>query len=251
MENPVYSILIPIKDEQDNIRRLYNEINKAMEHIDHPWECVWIDDGSTDSSLSILKEISKKDKNHHYISFEENCGQSAALFAGFKLARGDIFITIDGDGQNDPQDFPRLLQIMNEMNVDMVNGYRKKRQDSIIRKISSKIGNFVRNLITGKTVRDVGCSTRAFKRTCVENLPPFKGMHRFLPTLIHYQGFSWTEIPVNHRPRERGVSKYNISNRLWVGILDLFGVWWFKKRIFFYKIKESTLYPKGASNGNG
>jgi glycosyltransferase involved in cell wall biosynthesis len=222
MEEIVYSIIVPIKDEEENIRQLYEEINFVMEKISYPWECIWIDDGSTDSSLNILKEINKKDGRHHFISFERNFGQSAALFAGFKLARGKILITIDGDGQNDPADFPLLLKTMKEKGVDMVNGYRVRRQDSVIRKISSKIGNFFRNLITGKTVRDVGCSIRAFKKECVQNLPPFKGMHRFLPTLIHYQGFSWTEVAVNHRPRKKGKSKYNISNRLWVGILDLF-----------------------------
>lgn len=237
----IYSIIIPIKDEEGNIDNLFNEINDTMDKVTDKWECIWIDDGSTDNSLNILKEISQKDKRHRYISFDKNYGQSAALFAGFKYARGDIFITIDGDGQNDPKDFPKLIETMKQTGVHMVNGYRIRRKDSIIRKISSNIGNFFRNFITGKTVRDAGCSTRAFKRECVEFLPPFKGMHRFLPSIVHYLGFSWTEIPVNHRPRKKGISKYNISNRLWVGILDLFGIWWFKKRVFKYKIAHSNI----------
>ncbi len=236
----IYSIIIPIKDEEENIKDLFYEINDTMDKITDKWECMWIDDGSTDNSLNILKEICEKDKRHHYISFDRNYGQSAALFAGFRYAKGEIFITIDGDGQNDPKDFPKLIDTMKKTGVHMVNGYRVKREDSIVRKISSRIGNFFRNLITGKTVRDAGCSTRIFKRECVEFLPPFKGMHRFLPSLVHYLGFSWVEVPVNHRPRKRGVSKYNISNRLWVGILDLLGIWWFKKRVFRYTIRQSS-----------
>jgi len=238
MNDVYYSIIIPIKDEEENIRDLYNEINMAMNRIDKEWECIWIDDGSEDKSLEILKELSKKDKRHKFISFEQNMGQSAALYAGFKFARGKIFLTIDGDGQNDPNDFLLLLDVMKQKKVDFVTGYRKNRQDSNIKKISSKIGNFFRNLITGKTVKDAGCAIKVFKRECVEFLPPFKGMHRFLASIIHYQGFSWAEIPVTHRPRKKGTSKYNISNRLWVGIMDLIGIWWFKKRTFRYKISE-------------
>jgi hypothetical protein len=124
--------------------------------------------------------------------------------------------------------------------ADMVNGYRVKRKDNLIRKVSSKIANGFRNWTTGRTVRDVGCSTRAFKRECVKNLPLYKGMHRFLPTLIAIQGFRLAEIPANHRPRLKGKTKYTINNRLWVGVWDSFGVMWLKKRGFQYKIDKRS-----------
>ncbi len=237
-----YSIIIPVKDEEENIELLAREIEEVMSlYKREEWECIWVDDGSTDSTPYILQRLHKRDPHHHYVSFQKNAGQSAALFAGFRKARGDILITMDGDGQNDPSDIPRLIEELENRGVDMVNGYRARRQDNMIRLLSSKIANGVRNLITGNTVRDVGCSSRAFKRKCVEAFIPFKGMHRFIPTLVHYQGYTWMEIPVNHRPRKGGMSKYGISNRLWVGLLDLFGVWWIRIRGFSYSIKKSSL----------
>ncbi len=126
MNDIIYSIIIPIKDEEENIQQLYTEINSSMERIDKRWECIWIDDGSRDNSLEILKKICKEDNRHKFISFKENMGQSAALFAGFKRARGEILLTMDGDGQNDPADFPKLLEVLKEKGVDFVTGYRKK-----------------------------------------------------------------------------------------------------------------------------
>ncbi len=241
-ESHKISIIIPIKDEEDNIRPLAEELSEAFNNFQWNWECIWIDDGSKDNSLNIIEAISKEDNHHKFIAFEKNSGQSAALWAGFLEAKGEIIATIDGDGQNDPADLPRLIELLitSSDKWDMVNGYRAKRQDNIIRKIASKIGNGMRNLITGKTVRDVGCSTRAFKRECVKYLPLFKGMHRFLPTLVAMQGYKLTEVPVNHRPRKRGISKYTINNRLWVGIADLFGVFWLRKRLFHFKIKKKS-----------
>jgi dolichol-phosphate mannosyltransferase len=230
------SIIVPVRDEAESIIGLSEEIGRAMEGQDYPWECLWVDDGSRDGSLSILRELSGKDPRHRYISLEENAGQSAALTAGFSESRGAFLATLDGDGQNDPADIPRLLEILRSGDADMVNGYRRVRQDSIVRKLSSRIANGFRNLITGKTVRDVGCSTRAFRRECVENLPRFAGMHRFLPTLVAMEGYRLAEVPVNHRPRLKGRTKYGIGNRLWVGLADLFGVLWLKKRFFSFRI---------------
>ncbi len=240
MRHVRYSIVIPVKDEEECISPLAMEVDRAMAPYGDTWECLWVDDGSTDGTLYLLRSLSQRDPHHRYLSFEQNVGQSAALMAGFKEVRGEIIITLDGDGQNDPADIPRLITELETRGVDMVNGYRQRRRDSLIRRLSSRVANGMRNLITGKTVRDVGCSSRAFKRDCLSALIPFKGMHRFLPTLIHYKGYTWVEIPVNHRPRERGKSKYGISNRLWVGLLDLFGVWWIRVRGFSYVIKESS-----------
>lgn len=234
------SIIIPVKDEADNIKELAMEINTAM--ADHPWhwECLWIDDCSTDESLAKIKELAAADPRHRYLAFAKNAGQSAALWAGFRESRGAIIATLDGDGQNDPADLPALIHHLIAHKVDMVNGYRRVRQDSPGRKIASRIANAFRSWLTGKTVRDVGCSTRAFRRECAERLPLFAGMHRFLPTLIATQNYRLMEVPVNHRPRLRGLTKYSIHNRLWVGITDLFGVMWLKKRAVCFKIAEKS-----------
>ncbi len=230
------SIIIPIKDEAENIERLAEELTEIMDRQPWTWECLWIDDGSTDRSLWILEHLVETESRHRFLSFHENVGQSAALCAGFLEARGDIYATMDGDGQNDPADLPALVNVVRSGITDMANGYRQRREDSLIRRLSSKIANSFRNATTGKSVRDVGCSTRAFRRECVMALPQFKGMHRFLPTLIMMQGFRLQELPVNHRPRLRGNSKYNINNRLWVGLWDSFGVFWLRKRSFHYTI---------------
>jgi dolichol-phosphate mannosyltransferase len=204
------------------------------------WECLWVDDGSTDPSLSILQHIAAAEPRHRYLAFGQPAGQSAALWAGFSEARGAIFATMDGDGQNDPADLPPLVEAIRSGRTDMANGYRQKRRDTRVRRWSSWIANRFRTWLTGKSVRDVGCSTRAFRRECVAVLPRFAGMHRFLPTLVLMQGFRLVELPVNHRPRLRGSSKYTIHNRLWVGLWDTFGVLWLRKRGFHYQIKTRS-----------
>ncbi len=236
------SIVIPVKDEAENITLLANELKSVMEREFSEWECIWVDDGSTDGSMSVLQELARSEPRHKYISFERNAGQSAALCAGFCEARASIIATIDGDGQNDPADIPALFRIVQSGKADMANGYRAQRRDSIKRKISSIIANGFRNWTTGKTVRDTGCSTRVFRRECVQSVPRFAGMHRFLPTLAVLQGFTLAEAPVNHRPRLRGATKYSISNRLWVGLLDIFGVFWLQKRALRYKIKAKSIF---------
>ena len=239
------SVIIPVRDEAENIQSLAGELSEVMEGHPWSWECIWINDGSSDDTQSILEDVARGDIRHRYIVFESNAGQSAAFWAGFKESRGAILATIDGDGQNDPRDIPRLVELIGSGQVDMANGYRIRRKDSLTRKVSSWIANAFRNAVTGRTVRDVGCSTRAFKRECVECLPLFAGMHRFLPTLVGLQGYRLGEFPVNHRPRLRGKSKYNISNRLWVGLLDTLGVFWLRKRAFrFVVLRRSEEAPR-------
>lgn len=234
------SIVIPVKNEEDNIEVLAREVSASMEQQPWTWECLWVDDGSTDRTLSILEKVAGADPHHRFISFERNSGQSAAFRAGFTESRGAILATIDGDGQNDPSDIPRLVAIVQSGEMAMANGYRARRQDDLARKLASRIANGFRNFVTGRTVRDVGCSTRAFRRECVDRLPNFKGMHRFLPTLVAMQGFTLGELPVNHRPRLRGASKYTINNRLWVGLLDTLGILWLRKRAFHYTIARRS-----------
>jgi dolichol-phosphate mannosyltransferase len=234
------SIVIPVKDEAPNIESLAGEINGAMASQQYPWEVLWVDDGSGDQTLALIRELEKRDPRHRHISFSANCGQSAALVAGFHESRGELIATLDGDGQNDPKDLPRLISLLQGGAADMVNGYRAKRRDGLRRKVASAVGNGLRTLMTGKSVRDVGCSIRVFRRECISNLPLFKGLHRFLPTIVSWRGFRLTEVPVNHRPRARGTTKYGIYNRLWVGLYDLFGVMWLRKRALHYHIRERS-----------
>jgi dolichol-phosphate mannosyltransferase len=244
---PDISVIVPVKDEEENISILAGEIDAAMAKLNFSWECLWVDDGSTDDTLVKIKEIGKTNPRHRYLSLERNFGQSAAMAAGFKYAHGPILVTLDGDGQNDPADIPMLVNRLISERADMVNGRRKKREDSMIRKLSSRIGNGFRNWATGENVRDVGCSLRAFRRPCVEDVTVFKGMHRFLPTLVRIAGYGRIiEIPVNHRPRERGKTKYGIGNRLWVGLADTLAVRWMQARMVFPKIKEDILNRSGG-----
>ena len=237
------SIVIPLRNEAENILPLADEIRSVMEREFAEWECIWVDDGSSDGSLDILVELARADRRHRYISFERNAGQSAALWAGFRESRAPVIATMDSDGQNDPADIPALFRNVESGAADMANGYRAQRQDNLKRRISSILGNGFRNWLTGRTVRDAGCSTRVFRRECIESFPRFAGMHRFLPTLAALQGFKLSESPVNHRPRIKGRSKYSISNRLWVSLLDMFGVFWLKKRAFSYRIATKSQLP--------
>jgi len=231
------SIVVPLKDEQDNIRRLADEIDRAMADVGKIWECLWIDDGSSDGSRSVLEALAAERAAHRFVGFAANAGQSAALWAGFHESRGRVIATLDADGQNDPADIPALIAALESNHVDMVNGFRRHRRDSLVRRIASRIANTFRNWTTGRTVRDVGCSTRVCRRECVMHLPRFAGMHRFLPTLVAMQGYRLAELPVNHRPRVRGTTKYTINNRLWVGLYDSFGVMWLRKRFRDYRIQ--------------
>jgi dolichol-phosphate mannosyltransferase len=224
---PLITIVIPVKNEQETLPGLAKEIDAAFAAQSYAWEVLWVDDGSTDRSRALMQALPAP---HRWIALDRNHGQSAAFAAGFRAARGTWVGTLDGDGQNDPVDLPRQLARALEKNVDMVNGIRAKRQDSWFRKLSSKIGNGVRNAMTGNTVRDVGCSTRVAKREALIDLPFFHGMHRFLPTLVQMKGWTIDEIPVNHRPRAGGASKYGLWNRAPSAFRDLFGVRWLKLR---------------------
>ncbi len=235
------SIIIPVKNEAENIPILAGEIVAAMGKTSFSWECVWVDDGSTDDTLTEIKRLHYADSRHRYLSLAWNFGQSAAMMTGFKNALGNILVTIDGDGQNDPEDIPAVVDRLIADRADMVNGLRKNRKDTLVRKISSRIANAYRNRMTGENITDVGCSLRAIRRECAENIILFKGMHRFIPTLVRISGYEKiVEVPVNHRPRKHGVTKYGIHNRLWVGLADTFAVRWMQNRLVFPKIREKS-----------
>jgi glycosyltransferase involved in cell wall biosynthesis len=226
------SVVIPVRDEAPNIAPLAAELGTALKGVPWSWECVWVDDGSVDATLAEIARQCAEDAHHRFVQLDGNFGQSAALGMGFAHARGALIAMIDGDGQNDPADLPRLVALAIEKNLDVVNSYRARSRFGVVRRTSSRIANAFRNRLTGEHVRDVGCSMRVMRRECLDGIFVFKGMHRFLPTLIRLNGFERAEeLPVRHRPRWKGTSKYGISNRLWVGIADTLAVRWMARRM--------------------
>lgn len=236
MACPKISIVIPVYNEEENLPPLAETIVPVMQNIKEPYEIIFVDDASTDKSLAVLKSLAAKYNSIRLLRFTANCGQSAAFDAGFKSARGEIVVTLDADLQYDPQDIPKLLEKINE--YDVVCGWRKRRQDPWLKLISTKIANAVRNKLSGEDIKDTGCSLKAFKKTYLANLKMYKGMHRFLPTLLKMQGAKVTEVEVRHFPRRFGVSKYNIRNRMFRAFLDLLFVVWMKKRNLNYHAEE-------------
>jgi dolichol-phosphate mannosyltransferase len=189
------SVVIPVKNEEEAIAALVVEAHLALREAGLRHEIIVVDDGSTDQTVARLEELARGGKVPlRVLVFERNCGQTAAMRAGCEAARAPWIGTLDGDGQNDPHDLPRLMTLAGQF--DVVNGVRAKRRDTLWRKICSRIGNGTRNLLTGKTVQDVGCSLRVFRRECLVAFPPYRGMHRFLPTLFTMAGFTITEMPV-------------------------------------------------------
>lgn len=235
MPEPLITIIVPVKNEEETVPQLAAEIDAAFAGCEYGWEALWIDDGSDDQTLARIKSLGER---HRWLSFDRNHGQSAALRAGFEHARSEWVGTLDGDGQNDPADLPRQLDQALASGVDMVNGIRAKRQDTGLRKLCSRIGNGTRNWLTRESVTDVGCSTRVVRRQLLVQLPFFHGMHRFLPTLVRMRGGVMSEIPVHHRPRAGGRSKYGINNRLWSGLRDIFGVRWLQSRNRLWRVAE-------------
>ena len=236
MEAPNLSLVIPVYNEEESLPELFRELIEVLEKLSVPFEIIFIDDGSKDRSGAILKKLAQKDGRVKIIFFQKNCGQSAAFAAGFRFARGEIVVTMDADLQNDPHDIPLLLDKITY--CDVVCGWRANRQDSFVRKLSSRIANRVRNWLSDEQIRDVGCSLKAFRKECLQSFHYFKGMHRFFPTLIKIEGYSVTEVEVNHRPRRFGEAKYGIGNRALRGLVDLLAVRWMKKRHINYGVKE-------------
>lgn len=231
------ALIVPVYNEEGNLTLLFEEIQRAMSRQARSWQVLFVDDGSTDSSLAVLRALAEASPKARYIAFAANRGQSAAFAAGFKEAGGDVFITLDADLQNDPADIPAMLALYDQGH-DMVIGWRAKRNDNLIRRVSSKLANAVRNALSRETVKDTGCSLKILRADLARELPMFTGMHRFLPTLMKMKGARVAEIKVNHRPRVHGVSKYGVWNRAFAALYDLFAVRWMQKRHFTYEIKE-------------
>ncbi len=234
---PDVSLVIPVFNEEENLPPLWAEIENSLSRQSRIWEVVFIDDGSTDKSLDILRDLARRHHNARYLSLEENMGQSAAFAAGFQAAKGRSIVTLDADLQNDPADIPAMLDIFDQ-GYDVVAGYRQKRRDTLAKRLASKIANSIRNALTGESVRDTGCSLKILNAEMARKLPMFKGMHRFLPTLMKFHQAKVTEIPVNHRYRMHGKSKYGIWDRAFSAFFDLLAVRWMQRRWRPYRIKE-------------
>ncbi|HYB13448.1 MAG TPA: glycosyltransferase family 2 protein [Myxococcota bacterium] len=234
--NPWLSIVIPVHDEVENLEALHLELAEALKSLEDGAEIVLVDDGSRDGSLAKMRELAARDPRVRTVALSGNHGQTAALEAGFARVRGEITVTLDADLQNDPADIPRLLALLDR--ADVVNGVRTERHDPWVRRFSSRVGNGFRNWVTGESVTDVGCSLRAMRTSYLRRVKLFRGMHRFLPTLLRIEGARVVEIPVAHRPRRHGRSKYGIGNRLFVGLVDVFAVRWMKQRALRYRTRD-------------
>jgi len=228
-----YSVVIPLNNEESNIVDLIQELEPVMQAIGKSWELICVDDGSTDQTKEILLDLIKSKNYLKVIVFDKNYGQSSAFEAGFKAASGEYIITLDGDGQNDPADIPKLLAF--SPNYDLVCGIRVKRQDTWLKRLISKYANGFRNWLCDDDIKDTGCSLKVYRRACLSKIKLYHGLHRHFPILFKIEGFSVHQEPVNHRPRLRGVSKYNLLNRSFNTISDLLAVYWMKKRQLRYK----------------
>ena len=230
-DSPAVSVVVPLFNEEENVPLLQSELTAALTGLDY--EIIFVDDGSSDHTL---ERIALR-PGIRVLRFEKNTGQSAALYAGLRSARGGTAVLIDGDLQNDPADIPRLLAEI-ERGADLVCGYRAQRKDTFVKRVTSRVANFVRSRFTKDGVRDTGCTLKAMRRECIGALLPFKGMHRFIPALVKGAGYRLVEISVNHRPRRFGQSKYGLGNRAIRATVDMFGVRWLLSRQLNYKVRD-------------
>ena len=229
---PDFSVVVPVRNEADNISPLIAELKTVMTTL-QPYEIVIVDDGSDDATPEVLRDQARACPELRVIRHRSSVGQSAAITTGVNEARAGIIITLDGDGQNDPADIPALLDRFREAdNPDLllVTGERQKRRDSLLKRLSSRVANAVRGTLLGDHTPDTGCGLKVFSRPAYLAMPGFDHMHRFLPALMLCQGGHVLSVPVNHRARQHGVTKYGVFDRLGVGIVDLFGVMWLQRR---------------------
>jgi dolichol-phosphate mannosyltransferase len=250
---PFISVVIPFFNEDENIEELAREVVRVMEQAyPQSWELLLVNDGSKDETGRIAGQLAQEIPGVRALHLVPNSGQSAALAAGFRASRGRLVATLDGDGQNDPADIPKAVELLQNKRADMVCGIRAKRADTWLRKVSSKVANAVRNAILKDGAKDTGCSLKIFKRERIMAVPLFRNSHRYYPALIQMQGGKMAQMPVNHRPRAHGESKYGkgIKSRLFVGIHDLIGVYWLRKRAFKFQVVETEFNEPSASPTN-
>ncbi len=235
LNQPYLSVVVPLYNEEGNVRELHRKIVEAVQKIGRPFEVIFVDDGSKDGTVEQTKGLSPL----KLVVFRKNFGQTAAFDAGFKAATGEIIITLDGDLQNDPADIPLLLEEMNK-GFDVVSGWRYKRQDPWSKKIPSRIANLLRKMLIHDNIHDSGCSLKAYRRTCFQDIDLFGEMHRFIPAILQLEGYSVGEVKVSHHPRIHGVTKYNWK-RGFKGFVDMISIW------FWRKYSHRPLHLFGAS----
>ncbi len=243
---PLLSICVPVYNEEENLPLLHKAVAAVLDAGAIDGELILVDDGSKDGSWNAIEKLVAKDSRVRGLKFKANCGETAASDAGLRAARGQYVMTMDADLQNDPQDIPKFIEALNQ-GWDCVCGTRvasRGKGDSFIRVASSRIANWVRNKLSDEKISDAGCTYRAFKRECVDKLKLYRGLHRFIPTLLKMEGFTVTEIPVTNNPRLHGESKYGVWNRLFKSFRDLLAIRWMKSRLLGYEV--ATELDRGA-----
>lgn len=235
MPEPQLSIVVPVFNEVDSIRPLVAAVAAAMEPLAADWELLLVDDGSGDGSGELLDELARADAHLRVLHFERNCGQSAALDAGFRHAAGRVVVMLDADLQTDPEDIPALLRGLE--GADAVVGIRAQRRDAAWKRFSSRVANGVRNRLTREDITDTGCPLKAFRAEAIKQVRMFKGAHRFLPTLLRLEGFTVVQVPVRHRPRRAGTSKYGTLDRAFRALRDALGVRWLQDRHLDWRLR--------------
>ena len=218
------SVVVPVFNEEGNVRELHKEILEVCKKENYKFEIIFVDDGSKDKTPEICKEL----KPLKYIRMRKNFGQTAAMDAGIKAAQYDYIVTMDGDRQNDPADIPKLVNYLEENDLDIVSGWRKNRKDTVMKKFTSKVANFLRGIIVKDHIHDSGCSLKIYKKECFDHINLYGEMHRFIPALLKIKGFEVGEVVVNHRPRTAGVTKYNWKRTI-KGFVDMISLWFWSK----------------------
>jgi len=232
------SVVIPVYNEEDNLTLLWPELQAVLTSLRISFEVIFVDDGSRDRSAEVIRGLREGDGRVRLVRFKANAGETAATDAGFKAARGRWVVTMDADLQNDPHDIPTLLSHLDRW--DAVCGWRVNREegDDVVRRISSRVANGVRNALSDDTIHDSGCTFRAFRRDCLRGLVLYRGFHRFIPTLLKMRGYRVIEVPVKNRPRRFGQSKYGVLDRAFITFVDLLAVRWMKSRLLAYDVVE-------------
>lgn len=239
---PALSVILPVHDEAESLRVLWPELRDVLDRLGHTVEVIFVDDASTDESPAVIRELAGTDPRVRLIRLAVNYGLTTAFHAGFAAARGDTVVTMDSDLQSDPNDIPRLLERLGE--CDAASGWRKDRRDPWIKRATSAVANAIRNRVSGDRVHDSACSLRAMRRECLAAIPPYHGMHRFVPTLLRTAGYRVVEVPVHHRPRRFGRSKFTARGRAMPAFLDLLAICWMMKRRIRYDVIEEVGRPR-------
>src|SRR6266550_5336036 len=236
--HPFLSLVIPAYNEQESVPTLLSRVESSLARVGKPFEVILIDDGSTDDTSRLLADAMQTRPWLRVLRMSKNGGQSAAFEAGFEAARGQIIATIDADLQNDPEEIPRLLPLLDQQNVDMITGWRKDRQDTSFRRWQSRQANRIRNWISKETVNDSASSLKIYRAHTIKGMKLFNGAHRFFPTLVKMRGYKVLETPVKHSPRFAGTAKYGFRNRAFRAFIDLLAVRWMKSRYLRYQATE-------------